>query len=34
MALVFACTVAEVRAATADEIEHGHIHGPAGHHHH
>jgi FKBP-type peptidyl-prolyl cis-trans isomerase SlyD len=33
MALVFSCTVADVRAATADEISHGHIHGPAGHHH-
>lgn len=34
MALVFSCSVAEVRAATADEISHGHIHGPNGHHHH
>jgi FKBP-type peptidyl-prolyl cis-trans isomerase SlyD len=34
MALVFSCTVAEVRPATADEIDHGHIHGPAGHHTH
>lgn len=34
MALVFSCTVADVRAATADEIDHGHIHGPAGHQHH
>jgi FKBP-type peptidyl-prolyl cis-trans isomerase SlyD len=34
MALVFSCTVAEVRAATTDEIGHGHIHGPAGHQHH
>lgn len=34
MALVFSCTIAEVRTATADEIDHGHIHGPAGHHHH
>jgi FKBP-type peptidyl-prolyl cis-trans isomerase SlyD len=33
MALVFSCTVADVRAATADELDHGHIHGPAGHHH-
>lgn len=33
MALVFACTVAEVRAATADEIGHGHVHGPGAHHH-
>jgi FKBP-type peptidyl-prolyl cis-trans isomerase SlyD len=34
MALVFSCTVAEVRAATSDEIGHGHVHGPSGHHHH
>ena len=34
MALVFACTIAEVRQATADEIGHGHVHGPSGHHHH
>jgi FKBP-type peptidyl-prolyl cis-trans isomerase SlyD len=34
MALVFSCTVADVRAATADELDHGHIHGPAGHQHH
>jgi FKBP-type peptidyl-prolyl cis-trans isomerase SlyD len=34
MALIFSCTVAEVRAATAEEIGHGHIHGPGGHHHH
>jgi FKBP-type peptidyl-prolyl cis-trans isomerase SlyD len=34
MALVFTCTVADVRAATADEIGHGHVHGPAGHQHH
>ena len=34
VALVFTCTIAEVRAATAEEIGHGHVHGPAGHHHH
>jgi FKBP-type peptidyl-prolyl cis-trans isomerase SlyD len=34
MALVFACTVSEVRPATADEIAHGHIHGPDAHHQH
>ena len=36
MALIFACTVAEVRPATSDEIAHGHTHGPEGHggHHH
>lgn len=33
-ALVFDCTVAEVRAATAEELAHGHVHGAAGHHHH
>lgn len=32
-ALEFACTVAGVRAATAEEITHGHVHGPGGHHH-
>lgn len=34
LALVFFCTVAEVRPATADEIGHGHVHAPGGHHHH
>jgi FKBP-type peptidyl-prolyl cis-trans isomerase SlyD len=34
MALVFACTISEVRPATAEEITHGHVHGPQGHHHH
>ena len=29
----FVATVAEVRAATADEITHGHAHGEHGHHH-
>ncbi|NTV09318.1 MAG: peptidylprolyl isomerase [Zoogloea sp.] len=33
-ALVFDMTVAEVRKASAEEIEHGHVHGPDGHHHH
>ncbi|MFA7268614.1 MAG: peptidylprolyl isomerase [Sterolibacterium sp.] len=33
MSLVFACTVVEVRPATADELAHGHVHGPHGHHH-
>jgi FKBP-type peptidyl-prolyl cis-trans isomerase SlyD len=27
------CEVLEVRAATAEEIEHGHVHGPHGHSH-
>ena len=31
--LDFFCTVTEVRAATDDEIMHGHAHGPHGHHH-
>ena len=30
--LRFDCTVVEVRAATADELEHGHVHGPGTHH--
>lgn len=33
MALVFACTVTEVRSATAEEIGHGHVHGPGSHGH-
>ena len=33
MALRFRCTVGAVRAATAEEIEHGHVHGAHGHHH-
>jgi FKBP-type peptidyl-prolyl cis-trans isomerase SlyD len=34
MALVFACTVEAVRAATGEEVSHGHAHEPGGHHHH
>lgn len=34
VALVFNCTIAEVRPATDDELGHGHVHGPSGHHHH
>jgi len=34
VALVFDVTVAEVRPASAEEITHGHVHGPGGHHHH
>lgn len=34
LALVFDCTVAEVRTASAEEINHGHVHGPHGHQHH
>ena len=33
VALVFDVTVAEVRAATTEEITHGHVHGAGGHHH-
>jgi FKBP-type peptidyl-prolyl cis-trans isomerase SlyD len=33
-AVHFQCTVAEVRAATSDEVAHGHAHGAHGHHHH
>jgi len=31
--LQFACTVTAVRAATTEELEHGHVHGAHGHHH-
>lgn len=31
--LRFDCTVVDVRPATQDEITHGHVHGPHGHHH-
>lgn len=33
-AVHFQCVVAEVRAATADEVAHRHAHGAHGHHHH
>ena len=33
MTLHFDITIREVREATAEEIEHGHVHGPGGHHH-
>ena len=33
-AVHFQCTVAEVRAATPDEVSHRHAHGAHGHHHH
>jgi FKBP-type peptidyl-prolyl cis-trans isomerase SlyD len=33
MTLHFDITVREVREATAEEIAHGHVHGPGGHHH-
>jgi FKBP-type peptidyl-prolyl cis-trans isomerase SlyD len=32
--LEFVCTVTSVRAATKEELEHGHVHGAGGHHHH
>ena len=32
--LHFDVEVVEVREATAEELEHGHVHGPGGHHHH
>jgi FKBP-type peptidyl-prolyl cis-trans isomerase SlyD len=32
--LDFRCSVLSVRAATAEEISHGHVHGPGGQHHH
>ena len=32
--LVFDVEVAEVRDATGEELAHGHVHGPGGHHHH
>jgi FKBP-type peptidyl-prolyl cis-trans isomerase SlyD len=31
--LVFNCTVTGVRSATGEELSHGHVHGPHGHHH-
>lgn len=31
--LNFDVEVTDVRAATADELAHGHVHGPGGHHH-
>jgi FKBP-type peptidyl-prolyl cis-trans isomerase SlyD len=30
----FECQVVAVRAATEEEVQHGHVHGPHGHHHH
>ncbi len=33
MTLTFAVKVTDVRAATPEEIAHGHVHGPGGHHH-
>lgn len=31
--LNFAVTIVDVRDATAEELAHGHVHGPGGHHH-
>jgi FKBP-type peptidyl-prolyl cis-trans isomerase SlyD len=31
--LNFDVTIEEVREATAEELEHGHVHGPGGHNH-
>ncbi len=31
--LRFDCTVVDVRPATSEEVEHGHVHGAHGHHH-
>lgn len=31
--VVFSCVVTDVRAASAEETAHGHVHGPHGHHH-
>ena len=33
LALIFSCTVTDVREASKEEVTHGHVHGPAGHHH-
>lgn len=32
-ALMFACTVTDVRTGTKEEVSHGHVHGAHGHHH-
>lgn len=32
-ALVFSCTIADVRTASLEEVSHGHVHGAHGHHH-
>jgi len=34
MDLHFEGKILEVRDATKEELEHGHAHGPQGHHHH
>ncbi|XDD53905.1 peptidylprolyl isomerase [Leptospira sp. WS4.C2] len=32
--LHFAVTIKSIREATEEELQHGHVHGPGGHHHH
>lgn len=32
--LVFSIEMGDIRSATAEELTHGHAHGPGGHHHH
>lgn len=32
--VLFRCTVTAVRKAVEEEVAHGHVHGPGGHHHH
>ncbi len=32
--LFFEVDIVEVRTATSEELNHGHVHGPGGHHHH
>jgi len=34
MNLHFSVSVQEIREATGEELSHGHVHGPDGHHHH
>lgn len=34
IALNFDIKITDIREASAEEIEHGHVHGPGGHHHH
>ena len=34
VALNFDISIVDIREATAEELEHGHAHGPDGHHHH
>lgn len=31
--LIFDVEITDVRDATAEELDHGHVHGPGGHHH-